>query len=503
MQLAPRIEDYILRDSFVDRMRKKRRVRWVALPVEVHSFSSPKSKDYPELFTEPLLKLVRTGVDNVDMLSSLTGLNKDLVRYILSNELSDNIVFVGGDSHLRLTDEKHRPHASLSAREMQEHLLFRLPVTGVLVPRAVPRDERLWKPLDYMKDDRYPIFQYGSKGLPYRVDPFVFPPVNSDGSNVSEESVRKALSKHLQDYSAAVDYHEKDTVKEYASRMSKGIRSIESIEFRHWAYLITAIVPDDNEQDGWSCADPFGVFLDIGLADITSELAAICEQSPVAKKYMDSLESSWLEKKDNVSADHEVQVQLSKRFPLIASGQLRDVLAKLVHEHKGLGRSGPERLGAEGIIGNIRKLMEALLGTAWNDACLEDIKLFSGENVPDFDRRELLLLILQELGSDNARGFANILKKQFSWRDALTGKKQFLPLLLGALISARDDVGHPLRKALHNNSSILWEMRDLVKDAGGSGAHYTGKGGPLTPEEREIVDSNLEHALRIVETFCE
>ena len=500
MQLTTSISDYILREPFVESMRRKRGLRWIGIPVEVISFLSPKSENYPEIFTEPLLKLIRTGVNSVGELAEQTGLAKDLVLYILTHELVEQVRVIGG--HVELDGDVHRPMASLRVREMREYYLFQLPATGKLLPRSVLHDEPLWRDVAFMKDQRYPIFQFGSKGNPYPVNPFIFPQVAPAVNRLSEELVRESLAEYQVDYSAAIDFHGKDKVKETASRKVRRIRTVDSIQRKHSAYLITALIQDESGKDGWSCADPFGVFLERGLDDLNAEINSICEKSPTVKNYTDSVRSSFEDKKVDTSRYQEAEGKVLERFSGVSSGPLRILLAKLIYEYEGLETSESERLDAEGIVSLIRKLMENILDDLGSSVCMENIRLFAGDKLPDSDRKEFLLVVLDDLGSpDDVNGISNILKKPFNWKDALEGKLQFQPLLLSALISAGEQIEHPLRTAIHRNPSIIWEMRTLSREAGGMGAHFTGKGGPLTREEKEELDARVEHALKIVETF--
>ena len=501
MQLNRQASNFILRKRFVQQIKHKPHVKWIAVPVEVISFYSPDVANYPSLFRDPILKLIQTQVSSITELSRLIGLSKDLVLYILGKELSEEVQTRG--DYVEMKNESAHPLPSLSVRELSEYYIFRLPVTGALLPRPVSSKEPLWSTSDLFTSQGFPLFEFGSKGRPFRIGPFLLPAVSGkDGRSLDEQAVRDAIDQYTNDYAAALDFFGEEKIREDATKKVSRIRTIEKISVMYEAHLITVVISDDSEEDFWSCADPFGVFQNRGVSELKAEVEAICTQSEQSKKVLNDMRAQLAGITVNTSAYQHAASEVDSRFPVLPSALLRRALITLAARYSDLDAANErEREVYEDTWSNFQKTLETLFKHYWKDGLQQKTELFTGKTAPSWERRQYLELVLPLLGSQGDVALIQKLSGLSMWKYAHEANATLKSLLLGAILLAEEDKDHVLRVALRLDKNIIGTIVDIADFRNKKGAHATGKSGTLSSNEKEELDVYIEKTYRIVEAF--
>jgi hypothetical protein len=502
MQLNSQTSSFILRERFVQQIRHKSNHKWIAVPVDVISFYSPKAENYPDLFSAPLLKLIQTQIASITELSRLTGLSRDLVLYILEKELSSEVEIRG--DYVEMKGESARPLPSLNVRELSEYYIFRLPVTGALLPRPVNSKEPFWSTPDFFTPQGFPLFEFGSKGRPFRVGPFLLPAVSGkDARSLSDREVREAIDQYNNDYSAAMDFFGAEKVREDATKMVALIRTIENVRVMHEAHLITAVIGDNSETDYWSCADPFGVFQNRGLIELKAEVEAICAQSEQAKKVLNDVQTQLIGITTNTSKYQHAASEIDSRFPALPSEILRHVLITFAVKYADLDDANErEREVYEGIWSQMQISLETLFQHYWQgDGLRKKTKIFTAKDKTNRDRGDHLNLLLSDYCGSTDSDLSGKLSDKNIWKFAYSQKTSLKSLLLGMMLQAEDNKGHILRDALRQNENIIGTVVDIANFRNKRGGHASGKTGLLSPAEKEELTEYVEKTYRIVEAF--
>lgn len=503
MPLVDHISDYILRERFVEHVPRQPSRKWIAVPVDVISFYSPTAKNYPTLFSDPLLKLIQTQISSITELSRLTGLSKDLVLYILEKELSAEVTIRG--DYVEMAGESARPLPSLSVRELSEYYILRLPVTGALLPRPVKENEKpLWSTPYIFTPQGFPLFEFGSKGRPFQVRPFLLPAVSRKGnSSPGDREVRDAIDQYTNDYSAAVDFFGAEKIRKNATEEVARISTIESIRVMHKAHLITAVISDNSEADYWSCADPFGVFQNRGLSELKAEVEAVCVQSEQAKKALNDVQAQLIGITTNTSKYQHAAAEIDSRFPALPSDILRHVLITFAVKYADLDDANErEREVYEGIWSQMQISLETLFQHYWQgDGLRKKTKLFTAKDKTNRDRGDHLQLLLFDFCGSTDSDVIGKLSDKNIWKFAYSQKTSLKSLLLGMMLQAEGNGGHVLRDALRRNENIVGTVVDIANFRNKRGGHASGKAGLLSSGEKEELNEYVEKTYRIVEAF--
>ncbi|MBF0234394.1 MAG: hypothetical protein HQK65_15345 [Desulfamplus sp.] len=413
--------DFFLKHPF----RSKWRQTWLALPVEVYTVCTFSKDIVPEIFQTILLKLLSTGVNNITELSSISGLDNDLILYILSNEIQDKVRFVGDQVRLR-SRTTIKSSKSKNVQNLTEYQMMRLTSTGRFIPRPFKESEEVWCEPDGRNKNNYPLFLYRrDKGSPVRnISPLIIPEVRF-GSQSEEKSLSDDIlttwEEYLIDYDASVDFYGESETKESAGRRYLRPRKIQSLNFEQRAFILTTIMVDDSEDERWSCSDPFMLYKERGLQVLKKSVELFLQNesnNPIAQ--IISREINEIRGKGNTpvatdlalyyEAEDEIIARYGEKLPESLHRYLRTMLIKKREFNESPSERRRDR--GEALLIEIQKTLESLLQNTWKDSEKQCLERFKKENIPTtIDRIEELSVILENLGAENRD---NLVSKKLS-----------------------------------------------------------------------------------------
>lgn len=504
------INDFFLKDSSFEK-KPHWSGMWFAVPVDVYSVFVSTNETFPALFSSIILRLLKTGAKTVPELNRITGLDQDLLLYILINELHEKVRFSG--DHIQISDEATLGKMKFNNAPLREFQIFKVISIGTFVPRPFTKSEDVWREPAGRDKMNFPIFSFRkSKGSPeQRIAPIVLPEM-AIGS-VSQETtdldeIISSWKTYLNDYDASINYH-----GEYETRKSSGkrrpyVRKIQSINIEQKAYVLTTIISDEEDKDGWSCSDPFCVYQERGLSVLKEAVELFRKnETPIAKAITQKIQDITHDTKRSVgyptsknidltqfqSAEEKIFERYGNQLPEVMQECLITLKIKEEAFANGLVERHKERTGD--LLIQMQKTLESLFKCTWKRGVIKNINL-SKTMPPIFgDRKRVLSVILANLGAVDKNHFVS---KKLSydgiWKYASSMKASLKSLLLQALYSANQYNNHPLREALKLNPSIpidIITIADLRNEFGGHGSENTNAPKPSDKEILELAEKTL------------
>jgi len=496
------INDFVLNESFLEKKSHKAET-WLAIPVELYSVFVSATDTFPALFSSLILRLLKTGATTVAELNRITGLDQQLLSYILNNELHKNVRFSG--DHIMIRDKASLEKLKFSYAPLREYQIFKVVSTGKFIPRPFTKFEEVWREPAGRDDKMFPIFSFRkSKGSPERRIAPIILPVMAIGSKRQEatdsDKIIASWKSYLKDYDASINYHGDDETRNYAGKRHPYVRNIHSINLEQKAYILTTIMLDEEDKDGWSCSDPFCVYQERGLSVLKEPIELFCEErSQLSKIITGKIGAIIDDEKSSVGhqrnrnrdsirfqrAEDKVIERYGHQLPETLQGYITTLMLKEEEFLVGPVERHRERTGD--LLIHMQKTLESLFKNLRKRVSPTNSKRFKGK-LPHFrDRIEVLSVILQNLGAINEDHLVSRkLSSDSVWRSASYEETSLKSLLLQALYSANQNNNHPLRKALELNPSIPADIIIIADRRNKFGGHGSGNMNEPEPGDEEI-----------------
>ncbi len=500
--------DLLLGKNF-ERTLKNRQVICIGIPVEILCLRVPSREQVPELFLNLIRNLLRAKISSIEKLQELTNLNPDLLDYIFKNELFEEVKIIG--DHIKLLDNESisKNFNDHPVFEMREVRILRIISTGELIPRPFIDCNELLREPDNFKENGFPELWLGSKGTRYPLSPLLLFD-NSKPTKITEESIRDSWDKYFEDYDASLDYHGEEQTRKSAGPRIPNIREIHSFDVEQQAYLLTIIIRDKSFVGGWSCADPFGLYQEIGLKELKNAIEkALIDGTPAGRivyskiREFTGLNPPLSKEEEEILACESAKDEISKRFgeklPETLKSYLKAMNLKVKEYNECIEDRKIEKL--ENLLGGMQLVLESLFKNVWKDPALKDTKPFKNTSLNVRGRKELLLIILKSYDVSDCNKVAEKFCGNKVWKDAGEDGRSLKSALLEALFSAHRYAEHPFRKVLSKIPTIpldIWRIADYRnKDGNAHAKEYY----DVVNIDDKTLQEMIEKTYEIVETF--
>ncbi len=449
-------------------------------PVEIHAVQVPAFGVVINLFQEVLLRLLRTGVKDLNELAKLAALDRQLVAFILAKELEPRRWI---DHRFELTEDGVAALEGRASAAGAERVVFAfwdlvtarwMPFLSERPPEIFPVDEAAQRP-------RFLVDRDSGR----QVSPFVLRGPKGDRT-VQREALAPALkqfqrerSRDDDDDSVAANYSELQFLDD-APQLG-----------RVWVQAFVV----DGDLHPWLVTDPFRP--DRPDRAIREALTELIQSDPQLEGWLGqrlALRTAAIgEQDEELSATLRLEAQLSK---LISPSQ--DPAVELVREYTARVLRLVQRLRSDAVA-----LPEDLSSAVVHSgSCFEALLQWmllkwtaDSSQWPDrWDRRELRLWLAEvPLAEPLSPSCVRALESQASKTVLQAASERNQPmkaLLVAALLSTHVHESHPLRRAPIN--ALDWALIGL-RNKGGHATSFR--------LQREPVLNFAEMALRWVELF--
>lgn len=425
---------------------------WLAIPVKIWKVRIPKYHVEPKLLSDTIHRLLHTGPMSIEELHSLTGLDKDLILYIITAELRGKVVS-SGNMWKVTSDTPVESHFVQYA----EYAVFQSLHSGELIPRPQRWGDSYEIRITDVSNG-YPYIECGTKGKPLRIKPFFLPYSGQMDPKPPEiEDILTMWAKFREDLSSVGE----DTL----GRIGGGIppiKRVESVVEADDGYLLTSLISDQGELDGWLCADPFGLFK-FGLPILKNIVADFSRSVPSIAKNIEKHES------DSCSADY-----YRKAEELFGSGlphSLHTYIArymKTFEEWETEPNQYNKSFRAEQLMISNQLVLESLFQCTWTHlSCAKNI--LRSDEINMRDRETHIKNIAQKLGLSEIETLVEKLKNQNIWKRALYRETSLKSALLYRLFLVQynpNDPFHELFKSMSDLPGLIVKIADFRNKSG-------------------------------------
>ncbi|MBF0302722.1 MAG: hypothetical protein HQK73_06760 [Desulfamplus sp.] len=478
----------VVRDSYLKNIKidKEKGHHWIGIPVEIWSVFVIKNRAVTDILSSTVLRLVSTKAMSIEELHKLTSLDKDLLDYILSVELSAEVKAIG---EIWKAEKTH--NNIYQPIELKEFLILRSMVTGELIPRPASYDYDIMKEPDGF-DKAYPFLSVGTKGKRFNITPFLLSHINPKAlkRELTPESVLEAWNIYLQDYSSAKDIYGDDLLisADFRLQAIRESSQIHSIDFKETGYLLTTLMKAQEEFEGWSCSDPFGIFRE-GLPVLMDSVKKEAETNSSFQNILEQYKPKPLP--PNIDVLNEIEKEFGKKTPK----RLLSYLIKL-HIVKEEWRNTPKEakenktLKKEQLFTEMQKVLESLLRSVWKRK--KALSFFKAD-VPNLrnERINLLNKIMKYYDlADKQDLIPQYLAGKSIWINAEQPNPSLKSCLLKTLFSAMRYEQHPFNIVLHKMPDAPSKIIEI--------ANFRNKGQHAQDEpdtSQNITDSDLQELL--------
>lgn len=494
---------------FANTPRKKHiDVLW---PVYVYRIIYPESNDKPlNLFQEGILGLFRAGCKQIDEISQLLDLDKELIKFIIATQLQPNGWL---DERGKVTEEgkqlldgESRQKGSLykddnaSKPKQKIGYIFWDVIGKSWMPRFSKRLNEI-EPIN--QQSNFPNFiserQQGKLITPYRLKAgFSEKPIidNSDGILQAYRSYRLDI------------YHAHQLKTQETIPRGEEVR-MGNIEFisddPEPMYIWTSIFHSRESDELWAIQDPFGIRTVVPWLR-TPLLSTIDQQGGLAKKF------SWLIGEPQVEKqtaedwlktfDQKVRMEILIDYPYLENHidiarYLKAVKRRKEQVEGGISQS--ENL--ESLLTDTQKLLESTLKWMLGKWTVNLTRIPRGNEDISKDKKRA---VYQALDIPSLSNVSDQLSNQgwkqvhsvLRWKDE--ARASLKALLCGAVLSTADNQNHPFKQlsAEKLNFPKLLELADLRNQAGHASGNSFEKG-----EVMEFCDFSINWVKNFKEWF--
>jgi hypothetical protein len=473
--------------------------RYLLWPAWAYRVVAPEVRERQlNVLQKAVLGLCRAGVSTPEGMGAKLHLHPNLMAFI-AGELQEQ----------RLLDHRGLPterglevleEETLKSRRFVVGYVFQDPWSGELWPRFV---ERLQQVETQLKPNGYPELLLGTTGKPDPIKPYmhlpgrVLSPITPEAADILD--VTRRHGRALRHSDPMPEQEEEGSAFELGSIDIDRVSLIE--EQPQPVFLTTYLyVPEDAGSAGdWYVCDPFG----LGASSfLRRSIERQMEQAPSLRDQVDQLLGRALGERANeikawmeqLRAKAELAVEQRLTFQVRRLPYYSHLLEmeQAYHEVEQLGAesSNPKLRGA---LLAARRVTEALVGQLLRVHRSPGILLRLSREPEHSGRVYAATAAALGLETPIPEALANVkrslvegvLKYPDSWR--------LRPMIVAALLSARDDGQHPFREAARREPRLLHELEAVASTAGPE--LHGGDGAP----SMTAVQQTVSRVYRVVE----
>ena len=487
------------------RMRWSAR-RFILWPALMYRVVAPEVRDRKlNILQKAVLGMCRAGVTDAKRIGERLHIHADLAALIYLELKERQLLAANGlptESGNELFEEE-----ALDARKMVTGHVFQDPWSGDIWPRFFER-------LDYVElqlsSNGFPDLVLGSKGKPRRERAFMVNPGDlALPPTPTATQIVRATRRHRSALRRSDSYEIADEDDSFASASSMALERVSLVDDQPTLVFVTSFIflPDTGDLAGdWHACDPFG----LGVSPpLRRGIERAIQSSPGLRSVLETMIGCSLdEQMDN-------QQRLAGELRLMAINSIereltlgaRDLphfedlvsLASAHEEAKLFGNSCPDHK-IRSLLGDARRVLEASIGTLFAQhppgRVWQRVYTDRGPVTDNTFCRNVYEASAEAIGLHVPlpNALASVKPNQVKAACYPDSTWRLRPSIIAAVLAARDDPAHPLRRAAAEEPKLL----DLLNDvANAGGAIHAGVGQHTLSSVQPVVD-DVYRAVRLL-----
>lgn len=433
-------------------------------PVDVFSVLAPQRSHHINVFQDAVLGLLATGLHDLSELASTLELDRDLIAFIISQELQPRgWVDVGQRVTARgleaLAGED--PESSLTVM-----YAFRDAISGRLLPRFVRSLEEI-RPTQSSPKGRPEFIDDRGTGhvrRPYRL------PFHAHAQIPDVQSLQTAWRDFRRDVRAAVVDEE-----DWVAYADQSLELLDTPPKRAWA--VCEIYVPQRDLHPWLVSDPWR--LTTALRPLREALIPAMSREPyLAKKVIDLLRQDEADLAGATPADRLAQLDLLAKARALQEAPnltkpehelMQEYLLRVIRLQESItAASCPYQEELANLANQCGSLLEATLKWILGHWCVG-----TRDWPRNWQRRELQQLLQSlPLAKPLTQQSVEALSGQTAKQVGLAGRdrdRPFKALMVAALLSTHVHLDHPLRAV--SDDGLDWALMDLRNDSSHATSH--------------------------------